>query len=162
MNKEVYTWVRENLPQTFNTVVEIGSRDINGSLRSLFTGKNYTGVDILPGKNVDIVADASLELPLAKDSFDLAVCVAVFEHTPDMANIILNTAAALRPGGTMLLMAAYSWPPHSAIDGDRRLHPGEHYANIAPKEMESALAAAALSNWKVTTVGPNVYGIAIK
>jgi len=162
MHEAVKEWVRVNLPREFDSVVEVGSRDINGSLRSLFVGKEYVGVDILPGENVDLVADAAQPLPLPNNKFDVAVCIAVFEHTPDTAAIIKSMTEVMRPGGKMLLMAAYQWPAHSAIDGGWALHPGEYYANIPESDLNSALADAGLSDWKVVVQGMDIYAVAIK
>ncbi|MDB0050250.1 hypothetical protein N9F31_02215, partial [Pseudomonadales bacterium] len=37
-------------------VLEIGSYDVNGSIRSLFNAQNYVGVDLVEGPGVDVVA----------------------------------------------------------------------------------------------------------
>jgi hypothetical protein len=38
------------------SVLDVGSLDVNGSVRGLFAGA-YTGLDLRPGPNVDVVAD---------------------------------------------------------------------------------------------------------
>jgi hypothetical protein len=58
-------WVRDMYPQYFNgkVVIDIGSLDINGSNRQYFKKCEYTGVDIIAGKNVDRIGRAHELLP---------------------------------------------------------------------------------------------------
>ena len=41
------------------TILDVGSYDLNGSVKKYFKSNNYLGVDIYPGPNVDIVIDGS-------------------------------------------------------------------------------------------------------
>ena len=54
--------IKDDLPEYFDrvNVVYFGSKDYNGSLKSLFTNSEYIGVDISPGRNVDVVSRKSL------------------------------------------------------------------------------------------------------
>lgn len=61
------------------TVLEVGSLNINGSVRQFFINCNYVGVDISEGNGVDIVGYAHT-LPLADDSFDTVISCECFEH----------------------------------------------------------------------------------
>src|SRR5215831_11662977 len=49
--------VKNLFPDKFTNqdVLEIGSQNINGSIRELFTGGNYLGIDLGCGKDVDLV-----------------------------------------------------------------------------------------------------------
>ena len=51
------TYVKEKFPEKFINcrVLDIGSLDINGNNRYLFTDYKYIGVDIGAGNNVDVV-----------------------------------------------------------------------------------------------------------
>ena len=47
------------------TVVEIGSQDVNGSLRDVCpVGVRYIGLDFVDGKGVDIVLSDPYQIPL--------------------------------------------------------------------------------------------------
>lgn len=97
-------WARTRLEPP-RTVVEIGSLNINGSIRDLFAGASeYTGIDIRAGAGVDIVADAVLWRP--PQPVDLVVCCEVLEHTAAAAGIVQAAASYLRPGGAVIITAA--------------------------------------------------------
>lgn len=122
-------------------VVEFGSRDVNGSPRLFFKrAASYTGVDIADGPGVDIVADAATWEP--DKLYDLAICMEVFEHTPDWRGIVDTASKALKQGGLFVVTAA-SDPrePHSAVDGFG-LRDDEYYGNVDPEDLAVALLRA--------------------
>jgi SAM-dependent methyltransferase len=72
--------------------------------------RRYVGVDI-SSHAVELATQAGLEaicvgdaatLPFADDSFDVAVCLEVFEHLFDPRSVALEIARVLRPGGTLI------------------------------------------------------------
>src|SRR5580765_6950114 len=87
-------------------VVEIGSRDINGSVRQLLQWRaySYVGLDVAPGAGVDIVADGATFVP--REAPDLVVCMETLEHAEQACAIVRNAAAILRPGGRLLVTCA--------------------------------------------------------
>ncbi len=110
------------------SIVEIGARNLNGSVRSLFPTQRYVGIDVVPGPGVDIVADGAAWRPSAY--VDCVVCCEVLEHTRKVKAIINNAAAMLRPGGRLIVTcAARHRAPCSPIDGGAP-RPGEFYQNI--------------------------------
>jgi hypothetical protein len=121
-------------------VLEFGSRDINGSVRSIFPEAAYTGVDIAPGDGVDVVADAS---EWTKAGFDVVVCCEVLEHTPKGKAIIAGARRALgKTGGTLVVTCATDpREAHSAADGGP-LQPNEFYRNVSPALMRRWLTAS--------------------
>jgi len=124
-------------------VVELGARDFNGTVRDLFpSARGYTGVDLVPGRGVDVVADAADWRPPAGPAPDLVVCCEVLEHTPRPEAVVRNAAAMLAPGGRLVVTAAAPpRPAHSAVDGGP-LRPGEHYGNVAPDALAAWLRGA--------------------
>lgn len=125
----------------FDSVLDLGGRDVNGSPRSLFPGAKYLAVDIVAGPGVDVVADATTYRP--EERFDLTLCAEVFEHVPDPDGFVATAWGSLKPGGLFLITAAC--PPrgaHSAVDGGS-LRPGEFYQNIGPD-----MLARWLVGWK--------------
>ena len=84
-------------------VLEVGSYDVNGSLRDLF-GDHYLGVDMRDGPNVDQVVNAhNLTDVLEPESFDLVVCCEMLEHDPAFWVSMEQMGRMLRPEGHLLL-----------------------------------------------------------
>lgn len=86
-------------------VLDAGSLDINGSNRELFTDSVYTGVDVGPGKNVDIVSPIH-ELALPLESMDVICSTECFEHDRHYVESLQNIVALLRPGGLFFFTCA--------------------------------------------------------
>lgn len=96
-------------------VLEIGSRNINGTPRRFFTG-TYIGVDMVDGPEVDIVA-VSDSLPFPDESFDCVVCTEMLEHDPNPWLTLPEIARVLRPGGFVILTArGIGYPLHGFPD----------------------------------------------
>lgn len=71
------------------SVIEIGSLNINGTVRDFFQPTSYLGVDVGPGPGVDLVAEGqALDFP--DDSFDVAISAECFEHNPEWAATFAN------------------------------------------------------------------------
>lgn len=145
MHDAVLDWVGRCVDQLgpFSKVVEIGSRDINGSVRSLFADADeYIGVDVVEGPGVDVHGDVidlvGDELPVG--AFDCVVSTEALEHHPEPAAIVAAAAELLTPGGVFIAtMAGPGRHPHSGlIEGP--VQPGEHYENITPDVLAAALA----------------------
>lgn len=117
------------------SVIDLGGRDINGTVHSLFVTKPFV-IDIAPGPGVDVVADAADWVP--DREFDVVLCTEVLEHTPRWPGIIRTAHNALRPGGVLILTCAtHGRPPHGAAT----TFPleGEYYANVDPDAVALAL-----------------------
>ena len=144
------------------SVIEIGSRDINGTVRVHFPEADWIGLDLHPGPFVDVVVDAMVYTP--QKLVDLVVCCEVFEHASHWREMLKHAATWLKPRGKIIITCAGEGrAPHSAIDGGP-LRAGEHYANIDQVEMGSALSDSGFAevathrneHWKDT------YAVAVK
>jgi len=138
MHPAVAEFVAANRPDRPGDVWEVGSRNINGTVRHLFgDADSWTGVDLIDGPDVDIVGDIC-DLGV-EDVADLVVCLEVLEHAPCWGDVVAACATALRAGGTLLVTAAApTRTPHSGYDGGV-VRPDEHYANIDPDELAEVL-----------------------
>jgi hypothetical protein len=146
MHDQAMQWIAKYATADPVTVLDLGGRDVNGSPRLLFPGATaYTVLDALPGgrpEDVDIIADAATWDPGGR-VWDVVICAETFEHTAAWRAICRTAFAACAPGGRFIVTtAAPGRPPHSAVDGEFRLLPGEHYANIRPAELGRVLAEA--------------------
>lgn len=96
-------------------VLEIGSRNINGTVRSVFTdAQEYLGVDIEDGPDVDFRLDAEhLDAHYAAASFDSVLCFECLEHTVRPWLIVAQLKRALRPGGYLWVSTpTFGFPLH--------------------------------------------------
>ena len=94
-------------------ILDIGSLNINGCMRPLFTGCHYTGADLSRGKNVDVVLGKPYEWPeLKRDAYDFVVSSQVIEHVPRPWIWIWEVARVLKPGGVVYLCSPNTMPFH--------------------------------------------------
>jgi hypothetical protein len=145
MHEQAMQWVAKHATTDPVSVLDLGGRFINGSPRELYpNATTYTVLDILPGDDVDIVADAATWEP--DREYDVVLCCEIFEHAARWPAICRTAYAACVPGGTFVVTtAAPGRPVHSGVDGGPRLHPGEHYANVPAAELLRVLVD---SGWR--------------
>jgi SAM-dependent methyltransferase len=129
-------------------VLEIGSLDINGSVRPLFSDSTrYHGIDLAPGPGVDEVADAADWR--SPDSFDVVVTTEVLEHAPRWIDILSNAWEAVMPGGCLIMTCATDpRPAHSAVDG-WDLRDDEWYRNVPVADVRKLLDDWQAMSWVI-------------
>lgn len=95
--------------------LELGSADVNGSVRPLFSGE-YIGIDHSEAAGVDIIMSAaSLAFPDA--SFDTVVSTSMLEHDPAFWLTLPEAGRVLRPGGFLILTTVSTgFPYHNGPD----------------------------------------------
>lgn len=99
--------VKERFPEFFvnQRVLEMGSRDINGSVRQDFVDCDYIGVDCVAGKGVDVVS-LGHDFEDAPNSFDVVCSTEAFEHDPHADQTVPHMLRLLRPGGLFFMTCA--------------------------------------------------------
>lgn len=85
-------------------VADIGSYDVNGTLKPIFSKHFYTGIDQCAGPNVDLVSDAH-KLELANKSFDVVVSTSCFEHDEMFWLTFLEMCRIVKEGGLIYINA---------------------------------------------------------
>lgn len=94
-------------------LIEIGSQDVNGSLRDLAPKHiEYIGVDFAAGKGVDVILDDPYKLPFADASADLVLSSSCFEHSEMFWLVFLEILRVLKPHGLFYLNAPSNGPFH--------------------------------------------------
>lgn len=128
--------VKAKYPDFFSNkkVLEVGSLNINGSIREFFTGCDYLGVDLGPGRDVDMVCPGEL-LDFADGEFDVACSCECFEHNPKWLETFVNMVRMSR-GLVFFSCATIGRPEH----GTPRTSPtdapycGDYYKNLAEQD----------------------------
>ncbi len=92
--------------QDDSIILDIGSQDVNGSLRTVAPLKNqYIGLDFVAGKGVDIILTDPYILPFEDDSLDIIVSSSCFEHSEFFWILFNEILRVLRPGGLLYINA---------------------------------------------------------
>ncbi|MCG7877953.1 MAG: class I SAM-dependent methyltransferase [Candidatus Thiodiazotropha taylori] len=97
------------------TLLEIGSRNVTGVVwREVFSPTvEYTGMDIHPGENVDVVGDVhTLSSLLPGEHYDAVFSVSVFEHLAMPWKAVLEINRVMKPGGLLYISTHPAIPPH--------------------------------------------------
>lgn len=162
MHGEAYEFIlsttgKNKMPE--GLVVEIGSRNINGTIRGCFK-EPYVATDVAPGPGVDVVADGATYEPPQPAA--IVVCCEVLEHARNAPEICANAYRILAPGGVFLVTAAGTGrAPHSAVDGGR-LNPGEFYRNVTETDLRAWLADFSECDVTVNPRANDIYAVAWK
>ena len=150
--------------RTTGRVLEIGSRNINGSVRSLFpAASEFIGVDPVDGPDVDVVGDGSV-VDLGHGTFDIVVCTEVLEHVDDeiATGIISNAWRHLASDGVFIMTCAGPGRhAHSAID-EQPIRPWEFYRNVDAETLDGWLADAGFTRWDINPQGADMRCVAWK
>jgi hypothetical protein len=162
MHPQAYNFIAQHAAQIghLGFVFEIGSKNVNGTVRGLFDTDAYLGIDVRSGPDVDVVADGAVYIPPTPP--DLIVSCEVLEHTPDAEAIVRHALALLPSGGRLLVTAAApERAPHSAEDGGP-LRAGEFYRGIPAADLECWLAGCAIARVIHHPQCGDVYAMAVK
>lgn len=162
MHPQAYDWVAHFSTKDAVSVLDIGGRNINGSVRELFpAATQYVAVDLYDGPGVDVACDITLWDD--DRTFDVVVCAEVLEHAENWRGIIGSAYARCSDGGTFIMTCAGPGrQPHSGVDGQWRLLDGEHYANITPEDLEACLAATGWTSFTIDQRGEDVRCVAVR
>jgi len=161
VHPECLTFLKQFGSMDSLSVIEIGSRDINGSARAFWPNAQWIGLDLHPGPAVDVVCDAATYSPA--EPVDLVVCCEVLEHAANWKELIAVASSWLKPDGRLIVTCAGPGrEEHSAIDGEHRLLDGEHYRNLSASEVSQAMRDAGLGWIDSEQVGEDIQAIAWK
>jgi len=92
-------------------ILDVGSYDVNGTMKPIFKKGQYIGLDMEEGPNVDIVG-VSHNIPFEKDEFDIVISSSCFEHDDMFWISFQEMCRVLKPGGYMYIQAPSNGPYH--------------------------------------------------
>lgn len=143
---------REFLKTTYNMfsyffenkkVLEVGSLNINGTVRDFFKGCDYTGIDVGAGKDVDIVCSGHI-YDAPTNSFDTVISCECFEHNPYWEQTFANMYRMCKPHGLVIFTCATEGrPEHGTSRTDPKDSPltigqgWEYYRNLTEKDFRN-------------------------
>lgn len=87
------------------TIVEIGSQDVNGSLREVAPPSKYVGLDFQSANGVDIVLEDAYHFPLEDEFADIVITSSCFEHSEMFWLTFLEGVRILKPNGLFYINA---------------------------------------------------------
>ena len=154
------------IPTGTLTVLEIGSYDVNGSIREVVRQspagnrlQEYIGADLTEGPGVDIIVSGS-DLDFEGGRFDLTLSLECFEHNPFWKETLHNMVRMLKPGGWCIITcASVGRPEHGTARMDSTNSPGtqdigwNHYQNISLADFEAAISLKDVFSFHVLAYG---------
>jgi SAM-dependent methyltransferase len=141
---ELTAKVKAKYPKYFDnsTVLEVGSLNINGSVRSFFTNCTYIGLDLGEGPGVDVVCPIHEYSPA---DFDVVISTEMLEHDVHWQESLAAMVNKIKPGGLFVFTCA---GPNRHEHGTKRTTPGDapfttdYYRNISIDDFKSVVDLA--------------------
>lgn len=136
----------KELPHYFyqTKVLEIGSLDITGSVRQYYTSCDYLGIDVAPGKGVDVVCQGQ-DYEGSDGAFDQVISCEAMEHNPSWRETFANMIRLTRSGGLVVMTCAtHGRPEHGTTRTDPEASPltvekgWDYYKNLGPSDFLNA------------------------
>lgn len=144
--------VKHKYPAYFKKarVLEVGSFNVNGSVREFFEECDYTGIDLVEGPCVDVVCSGDeYKNPIP---FDTVISCEMLEHNLKWVETLQNMHRLLRPGGLLIITCATKGrPEHGTNRTSPRDSPsskvyGDYYHNLEEEDFLNALDFRGLYN----------------
>jgi len=135
------------------SILDVGSQVAEPgqqSYREIIAGlgnATYTGLDVTPGDNVDVVATNGYEFPVESESFDFVISGQAFEHIEFPWLTIKEMARALKAGGMAVVIAPSSGYEHRYPLDCWRYYPDGMRALGKWAELD---CIASITNWHET------------
>lgn len=112
MNENILTFAKHYIKASEvkgKTIIELGSRNINGSIKPIimdFKPLDYVGIDTKEGDNVNKVLSIEDAVNFfGIESFDFAICTEVLEHCKHIETVITSIKLLVRKTGIIFITA---------------------------------------------------------
>lgn len=149
-------------------ILEIGSYDVNGSIRKVFAGSSYTGVDLCEGPGVDVV-ESGHKVSYPDQTFDLTLSMECFEHNPHWVATFINMHRMTKTDGLVIVSCAGRGRlEHGTSRTSPKSSPGtravgsDYYRNLRPRDFEALDLPQLFTTWHVCAMGTDVYFVGWK
>lgn len=147
--KEFFLRVKSQFPEYFQNcnVLDVGSLDINGNNRHLFSNYSYIGIDIGPGPNVDVVSTGHEYQ--SEELFDVVISSECFEHDWHYPKTLNNCVKLTKPGGMFTFTCASTGrhehgtlrttPSNAPLLSNVDLEWANYYKNLTEQDIREVL-----------------------
>ncbi len=139
--RDFFQGIKNKRPEAFTgvEVLEVGSLNINGTVRDFFDSIRYIGADVAEGRDVDVVCNGeSLDYP--DNSFDVAVSAECFEHNPEWVATFQNMWRMSKKY-VMVTCASEGRPEHGTTRSDPGSSPltlsWDYYRNLTEQDFRA-------------------------
>lgn len=118
INQQLF--VERHAERVHGPILEVGSHDYGSTcdFRGMHPGVPYVGVDMNPGKGVDVVVDlsgdfADIDARLSGQRFNTVICFSVLEHCAQPFRMAENITRLTAPGGWLIVGVPFSFQVHA-------------------------------------------------
>jgi hypothetical protein len=125
--------------------LEVGSYDVNGSVRKFFPNADYVGVDLIQGPGVDLVCEGD-KIPHQDNNYHITISCECFEHNPSWAETFINMYRMTKDGGLVIFTCATTGrAEHGTTRTSPKSSPGtqalnwDYYKNLTAEDFQSIL-----------------------
>jgi len=125
------------------SILEIGSYNVNGTIRDIFINQKYLGIDVKKGPCVDIVYDG-LNLDI-QDKFDLSISCECFEHNPYYLENFKKMIELTKNDGVVVFTCAslfrkeHGTTRTTSGDSPGSMEKWDYYKNLFKKDFEKKI-----------------------
>lgn len=123
-------------------ILEIGSLNVNGTIRKFFENCEYIGVDVGSGKCVDVVCEGQ-KLNYPDNSFDTTASCECFEHNPFWLETFINMHRMTKLNGLLFFTCATIGRKEHGTNKHKKnncpLTEWDYYKNLEEKDFKEKL-----------------------
>lgn len=136
--------IKNKYPTFFieSNVLEIGSLNINGTIRVFFDKCKYIGVDVDDGQDVDFVCEGQ-NLNFSNNFFDTTISCECFEHNPYWLETFLNMYRMTKQNGLIVFTCATTGREEHGTNNNKKwaspLTKWNYYRNLTEKDFLNRL-----------------------
>ena len=111
--------IKDKFPEKFQgaDVLDVGSANLNGTYKPFFSQAGcsmYTGIDVMPFNNVDIVSPVHLYNP--DKLYDIVFSASQLEHDLHWKESLMQFIKLCKPGGMIIISAWCNLDRHGTRD----------------------------------------------
>ncbi len=159
--------VKAKFPDSFKDkrVLEVGSRYINGTVRTLFEGCDYTGLDLSPGPCVDLTLHVTEYPEPTWDLYETIISCEALEHDKRWRESLIVMYELLIPKGFLILTAGGTGrPEHGTTATCPTDSPAttDYYGNITEELFWSVLRREMFDEYTIQDVDGDFRFVGVK
>lgn len=169
--KSVTSLIVKNRDFKSKKVLEIGSYDVNGSVRQFFPYVDYIGVDLIEGPGVDLICEGA-KISHEDNIYDITISCECFEHNPAWAETFMNMHRMTKEGGLVIFTCATTGrAEHGTTRTSPKSSPGtqalnwDYYNNLTVDDFKEKFCLNELFNeyfFLVNKLSCDLYFVGIK